>query len=380
MTKDIADRRLNMMINKGPQVVVDIAEHMAFTTQNHTVLSTSDGAMASCSPLPPRAPTTSVRRLGPADVRVVAAIGDSITAAFAAKGVLPLEFRGLSFSIGGDAGRVTLPNILQTLTVREKLLVGPALGVTDPLVDAIDIFGPKAVRPVNPAIAHLDAAVSNAQSVDAPSQVAWLANVMKQYEADGLISMQHDWKLVTITMGANDLRAVCKGKTPPDKVAEQFKAAMNKTLSLMRQDFPRTLVSLLAVPDVGDMGIWGHSTKLCSFVQNNLEGGHCPQGGESDAVQKAMNIALQELEEYWSDTLKMDDFAVIYHPLTRKLKLPNVSYLSKVDCFHPGYKGHAEMAVALWNSLLTPRRQKKTSFSVGAATICPNKDSIFFVN
>lgn len=62
----------------------------------------------------------SVHRLKPSDIDYVAAMGDSITAAFGAKSRSLLdifvEFRGVSWSIGGDDSLdnvVTLPNILR---------------------------------------------------------------------------------------------------------------------------------------------------------------------------------------------------------------------------------------------------------------------------
>ena len=62
----------------------------------------------------------SVHRLKPSDVDYVAALGDSITAAFGAKSknLLDLfaEFRGVSWSIGGDDSLkdvVTVPNIIK---------------------------------------------------------------------------------------------------------------------------------------------------------------------------------------------------------------------------------------------------------------------------
>lgn len=52
-------------------------------------------------------PATSVHRLRPSDIKVVGAIGDSLTAALGsnAKSVLGLllEFRGRSFTHGGDS-------------------------------------------------------------------------------------------------------------------------------------------------------------------------------------------------------------------------------------------------------------------------------------
>ena len=60
---------------------------------------------------------TSVHRLRPADIKVVAALGDSLTAGNGALArnisELLLEYRGVAFPIGGDIGRFTIPNFLR---------------------------------------------------------------------------------------------------------------------------------------------------------------------------------------------------------------------------------------------------------------------------
>jgi len=291
-----------------------------------------------------------------------------------------LEFRGLSFPIGGDKGRVTLPNILSQYSATGHPPVGAASGWTDPLVDASHILKPQPMKPIDPKNAHLDAAISNGVAASGPNQTLWLEKVMVHYEQEKKLSMKDDWKLLVLTLGANDLRAVCRGHTPPAEVASKFKAQINETLALVKQKFPRTFVALNAVPNVGDMGKWGHSSWMCSEVQDHLEGGHCPQGGESTSVQVAMNEALAELQAYWSDTVRADDFAVVYQPFTGNMTVPDVKCLSALDCFHPGERGHAEAAVALWNSLITPRLLKKTSFHVGGVPICADENTTLHVD
>lgn len=339
-----------------------------------------DQLFANCPQLPTGPPATSIRALRPADIKVVAAVGDSVTAAFAAVGHWPLEFRYLSFPIGGGPGRVTLPNILGRFAARPPL-VGAATGDTDPLWDAASIFRPEPLGPVPANVAHLNAAVSNARSPDGVSQVEWLTEVMRRYESQGLMSMQQDWKHVTLELGANDLRAQChpKHRFPVDEVARDFKQAMNQTLALMRQRFPRTFVSLLAVPNVGDMTKFAHSTWVCTWVQTHLET-PCPPGGRTTVLQEALNSALKELADYWTNVVRAEDFAVVYHPFSGDLALPNVTYLSEADCFHPGERGHAVGALSLWNSLLTPQRNKSTSADVGRPPICPTADSVLRID
>ena len=75
-----------------------------------------------------------MHKLRPGDVQVVAALGDSITAGVGARAnsVLDIfkEYRGVSFSIGGDKTwreYVTLPNILKNFNSN---LYGQSYGIT----------------------------------------------------------------------------------------------------------------------------------------------------------------------------------------------------------------------------------------------------------
>eukprot|EP00927_Polykrikos_kofoidii_P059459 TRINITY_DN54608_c0_g1_i1.p1 TRINITY_DN54608_c0_g1~~TRINITY_DN54608_c0_g1_i1.p1 ORF type:complete len:411 (-),score=47.71 TRINITY_DN54608_c0_g1_i1:55-1287(-) len=334
-----------------------------------------------CPSMPPSVDRpTSIRKLHPGDVRVVAAIGDSITAAFASVDGIPVEFRGLSATIGGAPDRVTLPNLLKHYIGDEKLQ-GPATSWTDPLLDAADIFHHEPLLPVNQAAGHLNAAISNGVANDGPRQVMYISEVMAQYEKAGLLSLQQDWKLIVILLGANDLLGHCKGSDTPSQVVPKFQAAMNGTIAMLHETFPRTFVALLAVPDVSELGKFKQATLLCSLMHHTFEkSDFCPIGAQTIALHTAMNTALEELQSYWTDRVRSDDFAVVYQPFSQKMNLPNTSYLSKLDCFHPGEHGHAEAAVSLWNSLLTPRADKMKHNTVNAPMICANATSLLHID
>ena len=77
---------------------------------------------------------TSVHKLRPGDIQVVAALGDSVTAGVGARAnsVLDIfkEYRGVSFSVGGEKTwreYITLPNILELFNPN---LYGQSYGIT----------------------------------------------------------------------------------------------------------------------------------------------------------------------------------------------------------------------------------------------------------
>ena len=83
-------------------------------------LKNTVGSQLSCPPIKNHATPTSVHRLTPKDISIVAALGDSATSGFGARSSslvnLFADFRGIAWSIGGDASLekvLTLPNILK---------------------------------------------------------------------------------------------------------------------------------------------------------------------------------------------------------------------------------------------------------------------------
>jgi len=125
----------------------------------------------------------------------VAAMGDSLTAANGAKAfsivAVLVEYRGVSWSIGGDGNLktvVTLPNILRQFNSQ---LDGYSQGTGDR----------------NSSKAGFNVAKAGAISSDMPSQANLL--VERMIKALGAGKFAADWKLVTFFIGGNDLCAYC---------------------------------------------------------------------------------------------------------------------------------------------------------------------------
>ena len=140
---------------------------------------------------------TNVHELRPTDVRVIGAIGDSMTAALFAKvsgvlGLLPsfidkhlLEYRGVSWSIGGDSGVTTLPNLIKRY---------------NPSLSGYSVKTGKE----GTSNAAYNFAVSGAVASDLLGQAQLLVNRIK---SDNL---ENEWKVITVFIGGNDLCAICE--------------------------------------------------------------------------------------------------------------------------------------------------------------------------
>ncbi|XP_078698909.1 phospholipase B1, membrane-associated-like [Branchiostoma floridae x Branchiostoma belcheri] len=329
----------------------------------------STGSEINCPMQNSHAIPTSVHRLRPEDVKVVAAIGDSLTAASGAKartviGLLT-NYRGVSWSIGGQESLetyTTLPNILKKFNPH---IVGFATGSGGPDSDH----------------AKLDKAVAGAVSGDMVEQARKLVDIMKACEH---IDFEHDWKVVTLLIGGNDLCAYCEDteKWSPIQYVENIRAA----LDILHQELPRTFVNVVTVMDVVEISKL-QRTFACDVLHFFL----------CRCVSYASEEALAELQaanmRYMSVTNRLvasgryddrDDFTVVVQPFLQETKLPRTetgeydrSYFAP-DCFHFSLKAHAAAASALWNNMLEPVGSKRTDWHVGEPLECPTEDRPYF--
>uniref|UniRef100_A0A8C0ZM05 Phospholipase B1, membrane-associated n=1 Tax=Castor canadensis TaxID=51338 RepID=A0A8C0ZM05_CASCN len=89
---------------------------------------------------------------------------------------------------------------------------------------------------------------------------------------------------------------------------------------------------------------------------------------------------------YWQQYMQREDFAVVVQPFFRNTLIPlnkvretDLTFFSE-DCVHFSDRGHAEMAIALWNNMLEPVGHKTTSnnFTYSRAKLkCPSSESPF---
>jgi phospholipase B1 len=140
------------------------------------------------------------------DIKVIAALGDSITAAFAADGLEggPLEYRGQSWSIGGDPNATTLANFFKNYSPEVQ---GASVGVHTPEVCLGVEFCPDGQY--WPTMDNLNSAQSGAWIQNWPRMFDFL---MKQMQSNPKIDYQKDWKVLTVFIGANVRLSSCNSR------------------------------------------------------------------------------------------------------------------------------------------------------------------------
>ncbi|CAL8285385.1 unnamed protein product [Lota lota] len=320
---------------------------------------------------------TSVHVLRPGDVKVVAALGDSLTAGngVGAKTnnllLVRNEYRGLSWSIGGDANLAnvtTLPNILKEFNSN---LTGFSVGIGDE----------------NNPQAFFNQAVSGAKSGNMVKQVRTLVDKMKN---DTRIDFQNDWKVITIFIGGNDICDFCTDTVffSPENVIGRVREA----LDILHKEVPRAMVNLVELMHIVPLRELHQEKSLrCPtfFVKIICPCILTPNKGTAE-LQKVedTNRAYQSGMRKLVDSGRYDtheNFTVVLQPLFREVILPRLedgrpdrSYFSP-DCFHLSQKAHTLMALALWNNMIESVGNKTFSqdFSTGMDLKCPSKKMPF---
>ncbi|KAG7466084.1 hypothetical protein MATL_G00161080 [Megalops atlanticus] len=334
--------------------------------------NTNWGSDFFCTDLAPSSSVpTSVHRLRPADIKVVASLGDSITTGFGAKSKnllqLKTEYRGVSWSIGGDKTLkevTTLPNILRNFN--------PSL------------YGFS--KNVGTEHSGFNMAVSGAEAFDIPNQVRRLIQAMKDSKD---VDFENDWKLVTLFIGGNDLCLYCLDRATFSP--QNYSHHLRESLDLLYKEVPRVMINIVEILQIEGLRRIKKDTLGCSLLQKNV----CPcfliPGEDSLELSEInrINREYQEATEHLVTGGRYDgreDFTVVIQPFFRNTIVPltldgkpDLTMFS-VDCFHFSERGHSEMAISLWNNMLEPvgRKQAYNNFTHDRHKIrCPTEDQPF---
>ncbi|CAJ0577308.1 unnamed protein product, partial [Mesorhabditis spiculigera] len=310
---------------------------------------------------------TNVNSVRPGDIKVVMALGDSITAANGAGAEDPLavvlQYRGLAFMAGGDKSleqHVTIPNILKKYNPK---LYGYSLGIGGQMVWEV---------------AQFNLAYPGANAKDLPDQAKDLVARMKAHS--DVIDMANDWKLLNIFIGGNDICGLCRH---PDYAPSNCVAEIHQAVQYIQDNVPRVIVNLMSMlhlellrqVDTGNMFCLALHTDECGCEQNK---------NFTDAMISAACTEYQQLETKLQDDgiFEKDDFTYVVQPFANEIihppSYPNGTVDSDFfcpDCFHFSQYGHAVTATWVWKNMLEPVGKKTTKgdFSGPALPLsCPD--------
>ncbi|XP_023333087.1 phospholipase B1, membrane-associated [Eurytemora carolleeae] len=325
---------------------------------------------------------TDVRFIGPRNIAVVGAIGDSVLAGTGSLARSPLEaytrYPEQSFAIGGGKTwreYLTIPNILREYNPN---LQGYSTGS----------FGGTGLNFAKPG------AMAKNMKYQAKK-------LMEEMISSKNISFKEDWKLVFVHVGANDLcKYSCVSSSPS---VDSFISSLASAVDIL-YSAPRIIIIILSIPDVSGVQAALQRPLVCQKIMPVL----CPCVAGADALPR--NQFLQKLSEYRTSMEALstsaryrerEDAAVIFiktpeylqipkdkslkvqlHPFKNTNLFPDLAYLAP-DCFHPSQKLNALAAGMVWEELFTgtPGKQPTGSedgLGTGQHLFCPSAEQPYF--
>lgn len=314
----------------------------------------------------------SIEMVKAADIKVIAALGDSLTTAIGANATtvlgIPIEFRHVSWSIGGYGtfqDVITLANIIRLFN---PSVVGPAPTKT--------VHG----TPAPLSETGFNLAVTGHNTFNLPGQTRHLIDTLKTYEG---INFDEDWKLLTILIGMNDICDYCKDKSLFS--VENFIHYMTVSLEMLMNEVPRMIVNVVQILPMETLREVQKPTPGCLLQRSFCSCLVKPATGSAD-LKELIEINLQfqnALEQLlYSNRFFKNDFAVVLQPFLKFADPPrhtngkiDMSFFTP-DCFHFTMKGHEELAKGLWNNMFQPEGEKfmVESFSTPIQLMCPPVD------
>ncbi|KAI8969715.1 hypothetical protein BDB01DRAFT_855575 [Pilobolus umbonatus] len=320
-----------------------------------------------CPALTPRTAPTDVNDLRPDDIKVTGALGDSIMAGFAIKGIthgtilVPsslYEYRGLSYGGGADEGAVTIPNFIKRYSPSVR---GGANGYRLSQI----CYGPLCPVYINiPYIDKLNAARSGGMAMNLNSELTYMINSMKFMP---FVNYNNDWKMINVQIGSNDQCASCIDEFISLLRPDLYGGYVEAVVERIRRNIPKVLVNLIGTFNVSGVYSVTAGQDYCNAFQpttfqiNTVE---CPCAMSKTYREKMNQNSLgynRELQRIYTKfkSLQTDTFGVMYTPANIDISSFPVQGLSNIDCFHPSIEGHQFVGKSVWNTLFSPLSHKR---------------------
>eukprot|EP00040_Diaphanoeca_grandis_P038567 m.256773 g.256773 ORF g.256773 m.256773 type:complete len:372 (+) comp34681_c0_seq1:128-1243(+) len=345
-----------------------------------SVVSSASRFNCTVGTIPP--PVTDIAKLHPGHVRYVMAMGDSITAAFAARATL-LEARDASWSIGvGSDDQLTLPHLLEYYSPKVE-------GQSTKAVLPKDI----AHMPHNdwhPETDHMNVAESEG-AVHRGSMVeqwGFLSSQFSKYP-----DFDTEWKVLTVWMFANDVCGECKPNDPSPAYLDAWAAGYEALLTNVSSTMKNVYVNVISTLDLSNIARLQRSKEFCNVEHKYIlkECGCIDRGNATELVKldetvHLFNSRLHNITAEWYTKLRTmgreKDMAVVTQSFQEGIgKNLDISFLNNLDCFHPSTKAHEDLAIGLWNSMLCTDDRKNRcneTFTPNIQPTCPTVDSVFY--
>ncbi|KAG2230357.1 hypothetical protein INT48_002810 [Thamnidium elegans] len=336
-----------------------------------------------CPTLTPRNPPTNVNDLRVDDIKVIGALGDSVSAGLGIKGFKKSpdifsnllsaiqEYRGLSYSAGGDEDAFTIANYIKYY---QPNLLGSSVGQR-----VVGICNGKVYLFIFICLTlifffffffflatddayhdQLNAALTSATAMNLDKELNYLIKSMKNMRS---IDFENDWKMINIQIGSNDMCDSCRensiDRASPERYGEYVEAAVDKIHAII----PKVIVNLIGNYNVS--GVFPLTAKYEDYcvARNDGSGNGCACALTQEGLDKMRKLTIaydRKLIEISNKYKKLNSksFAVVYQHNRYDLPKFSMEFFSTLDCFHPSLKGHQWTSKVIWNQLFVPQSQK----------------------
>ncbi|KAI9496152.1 hypothetical protein BDB00DRAFT_869786 [Zychaea mexicana] len=338
-------------------------------------------------------PAIPARESGPADakdvriddIKVIAAMGDSIMAGFGMMGSSSIidprafrEYRGQSYGIGGDSDAETMATFTKKFSPD---LVGASLGSRSVSLCLTGWCSPTFTYRLTD---RLNAAVSASTGKNLDNQLDYLIPEIEDRADD----FENDWKLINIQIGSNDQCASC-GASASDVTAEKYGQYVSAAVQRIIENVPNVIVNLMGVFRVSPVYTLTEGQSYCTSFGDeplNRQLCSCFQGSDQDradmdALSDAYNEKLIEIYESYKNK-DSTSYAVTYQPNNINIADFPIEAMSNADCFHPSLMSHQWIAKTHWNNLFIPQGYKPDvhSFDENMEIYCPTETDRIMIN
>lgn len=198
------------------------------------------------------------------------------------------------------------------------------------------------------------------------------------------------WKVLTLWMTANDVCGECDGPLT-DKFLDHWGNVTQQLLMNVSTTLTNVYVNLVSTLDLSNVARLQRAHPECKVIHEVInecgciDKGNATQLEQLDANVHAMNMRLHVIAQSWYTKLQADartDMAVVVQSFQEGIGSSlDISFLNRLDCFHPSAEAHELLAIGLWDSMLCVDDRKNrcgVHFSKDLPITCPSKSSVFY--
>lgn len=280
------------------------------------------------------------------DIKVVASIGDSLTAGFGINGVIGglQEYVGNNWATGFNDNVYSLANFIQHYSPD---LVGGSVGKHYISIADKCNYSPGHIEHLD----HFNAAQSTARACNGKIQAEWLIERMKENSQ----SYNKDWKFISVLLGFNDVCNYCKTKNYLENFTNGYRELLTELYKI-----PNVYVNVLQLFEGKEILIYKKKDSYCrgvNFITGRFE---CvclndivktQNYNKLQSMFDDVNSIMQELVDEFN-SLAVSENRHDWYAKTIKVSIKfNIHDFSEIDCFHLSFHGQKKLAIAAWNKL-----------------------------